>query len=127
MKSTKLTLLAALLALGASSSLLAETRDYPQVSLSWPGAKAPTVPRSQVLILVVEGSVLFHEGKPLPGTHTAEFVDNLLKGRHISHIGVYTRAGTKFGDVVRALDTLRATRAEAIGVSVTELAPGQEP
>lgn len=127
MKSARLTLLAALVALGFFSSLLAETHDYPQVSLSWPSSNPPTLPRSEVLIIVVEGGLLFHEGKPLPATNTAGYVDSLLKGRHISHIGVYTRAGTKFGDVVRALDTLRATSAQAIGVSVTELAPGQEP
>lgn len=127
MKSAPISLLAAFLAFGLLSSLRAETHEYPQVSLSWPGVKAPTIPRSEVLIIVVEGSVLIHEGKPLPSTNAVEFVNSLLKARNISHIGVYTRAGTKFGDVMRALDTLRATSTQAIGVSVTELAPGQEP
>jgi hypothetical protein len=54
-------------------------------------------------------------------------VNKLLSVRDVSYIGVYTREGTKYGDVVRALDILRSTKAKNISLSMVELPLGREP
>lgn len=54
-----------------------------------------------------------------------EYVNTLLKTKDVSYIGVYTREGVKYGDVVRAVDVLRKTNAKNIGISMTELPAGR--
>lgn len=127
MKPNKIVCLVALLLIALSSSLSAEAQEYPQISLSWPGAKAPTLQRNEVLLLVIDGAVLYHEGQPVPTNGTVEYVDSLLTASKASYIGVYTRRGTAFGDVIKVIDALRGTKAKNIGLSMVELHPGQEP
>lgn len=120
--------LVAVLALGLGTEMLAVDRsDYPQVSLVGPGAGKNPVDRSQFIILVVEGSFVSHDSHPIPATGLVEYVNNVLKTRKVAYIGVYTREGVKYGDVVQAIDVLRKTNASNIGVSMAQLAPGREP
>ena len=55
------------------------------------------------------------------------YVNETLKSKNASFLGIHIRQGIKFGDVVKALDELRKTDAKSIGVSMVELAPGKEP
>ena len=77
--------------------------------------------------MVIEGPHISYETNQIPGTEVVEYVNKLLEVKNVSYIGVYTREGTKYGDVVRALDVLRGTKAKNIGLSMTELPLGREP
>ena len=121
-------ILLAVLAVGLGSALLAdEPRSYAAVSLCGPGGGANPIKRSEYIVLVVEGPNLFFETTPVPSGRVVEYVNTLLKAKGVSYIGVYAREGTKYGEVIHAVDQLRATDAKNIGVSMTELPFGREP
>lgn len=128
MKFITFRMLVAVFALGLCARVLAEEkRDYPQVSLCGPGgSKTPPNP-DDFLILVIEGPNLSYDKTPIAGTEVVEYVNKLLEIKHVSYIGVYTREGTKYGDVVRAIDVLRGTNAKNIGLSMKELPLGRDP
>lgn len=54
-------------------------------------------------------------------------MNNLLKLNKGSYLGVYSREGVKYGDVLRAIDVLRKTDAKDIGFSMIEVPAGREP
>jgi biopolymer transport protein ExbD len=121
-------MLMAVFAIGLCSGLLAEERrEYPQVSLCGPGGSKTPISRDDYIVLVVEGPTLSYEANPIPGADVVEFVNHLLQVKKVSYIGVYPREGTKYGDVVHAVDLLRGTSAKNIGVSMKELPLGREP
>lgn len=105
----------------------AEKREFPQVSLIGPGASTTPANRDEFILLVVEGPHLTYESNMVPTTGVVDYVNNLLKVKKVSYIGVYTREGVKYGDLVRAIDLLRQTDAKSIGVSMKELPAGKEP
>lgn len=114
--------------LGLSSSLFsADKVEYPRISLVGPGAGKTPVDRDKFIALVVEGPFLSCDKTPLPADGEVDYVNQLLKTKGISYLGVYTRAGVKYGDVVRAIDILRKTDAKDIGVNLIELPAGREP
>jgi hypothetical protein len=124
----KYRLVIAVLALGLCSALFAQEKsDYPRISFVGPGASKNPVSRDQFIILVIEGPFLSHEKDPIPDAGTVDYVNRLLKTKNVSYIGVYTRQGVKYGDVIHALDVLRKTTAKEIGVSMVEISAGQEP
>ena len=107
--------------------LAQEKQDYPRISLCGPGGSKNPISRDEFIILVIEGPNLFYDTNPIPNADVVEFVNKLLKVKDVSYIGVYTREGTKFGQVVQALDILRKTNAKNIGVSMAELPVGRDP
>jgi hypothetical protein len=124
----KYRILIALLALGLSSSLIAaEKTDYPRISFVGAGTGKTPIDHSQYIALVVEGPYLTFEKNPIPANGEVEYVNNLLKVRGVSYLGVYSRAGVKYGDIVRAIDVLRKTNAKDVGVSLIELPADREP
>ncbi len=121
-------LVTALLVLGLVTTASAAARkDPPQISMVAPSSGKSTVNRDQLVLLVIEGPFLSHEQKPVADAGVVEFVNGLLKAKGGSYLGVYIREGVKYGDVVRALDTLSLTEAKNIGVSLMELPAGREP
>ncbi len=121
-------LLIAVFAIGLCADVFAEEkRAYPQISFCGPGASKTPVNRADFIILVVEGSAISYEASPIASTAVVEYVNNLLKIKNVSYVGVYIREGTKYGDVVRAIDTLRLTDAKNVGVSMVEIPVGREP
>ena len=121
-------LLIAVFALGLCADLLAEEqREYPRVSLCGPGGSKAPKTKEEYITLVIEGPSLSYEANPIPGTDVVEYVNKLLEVKNVSYIGIYTREGTKYGDVVRALDILRGTKAKNIGLSMAELPAGRQP
>jgi biopolymer transport protein ExbD len=120
-------ILLAFFAIGLCSGMLAaDQSNFAQVSLVGAGGGKP-VSREELVILVVEGPVLFSDSKPIPDAQVVEFVNGLLRAHKVSYIGVYAREGTKYGEVIHAVDTLRRTEAKNIGVSMSELPFGREP
>lgn len=83
--------LASLLAVGLAVSLFAETRknDYPQISFVAPGSSKTSVNRDQFVILVVEGPFISHEKTPVPYEGAVGFVNDLLKARGVTYVGVH--------------------------------------
>ena len=121
-------MLMAVFALGLCSDVLAEVRqDYARISLCGPSGGKTSKNPSEFIILVIDGATVSYEAYPIPTGEVVEFVNNLLTAKEVSYIGVYAREGTKFGDVVRAMDALRKTRATNIGLSMTQIALGREP
>jgi hypothetical protein len=126
-KSMKLRILMAALAIGLGAGVLAaETRDYPVISLVGPGGSKNPVSRDQFILLVVEGPYITYEKTPIPDGSAVDFINDLLKAKDVTYLGVYIREGVKYGDVVKSLDTLRQTNAKNIGVSMAELPAGRE-
>jgi len=124
----KKTLVLVLLAIGLCADVLAtEQTDYPQITFVFPKTGGLTLPREQFVMLVVEAGFISHENTPLPSDGTVEYVNNLLKAKSVSYLAVHVREGTKYGELVRALDILRKTTAKSIGVSMTELPVGRNP
>jgi biopolymer transport protein ExbD len=124
----KYRILMALLAIGLCSDGLAQANDeFPRIGLVGKGAGNTPVNRDQFIILVVEGPYLSYEKNQIPDGGVVEYVNTLLKTKDVSYIGVYTREGVKYGDVVRAVDVLRKTNAKNIGISMTELPAGRNP
>ena len=83
--------------------------------------------RDEVILLVVEGSSLSYDANPIPGADAVNYINKLLEVKKVSYIGVYVREGTKYGDVVKAIDILRGTNAKSISVNTTELSTGRVP
>lgn len=104
-----------------------ETKSYPRVSFVGPASGKTTIPREQLVILVVEGPYLSYEKNPIPEKGEVEYVNNLLKLKKNFYVGLYSREGVKYGDVLRAIDVLRKTDAKDIGVSMIEVPAGREP
>ena len=73
------------------------------------------------------GGVLVFEKNPISPTGAVDYVNEFLKVRHVSSIGLCVREGTKYKDVIRALDVRRETNATNIGVSMQELPVGRDP
>ena len=120
--------LVAVFAIGLCTDLLAEEKqEFPQVSFSWPGANKNPTPINQYIILVIEGPTLSYEANPIASGSVVEYVNKLLEVKKVSYIAVYTREGTKYGDVVNAIDVLRGTKAKNIGLSTKEIPPGHQP
>lgn len=118
----------ALLMVGLCADVLAaDKEEFPRVTFVGVGNGKGPVDRDQFLLLVVEGPYLSYEANPIPGDGVVEYVNNLLKSRKVSYIGMHIREGTKYGDVVKAIDLLRKTDAKNIGVSMIELAVGRTP
>ena len=121
-------ILLAVLAVGFGTAVLAgENRDYPKISLVGPGGGANPISRDQFITLVVEGPFISYEKTQIPSAGVIDYVNDLLKTKGVSYIGVYTREGVKYGDVIRTVDILRQTNAKNIGVSMIELPVGREP
>jgi biopolymer transport protein ExbD len=121
-------ILIAVVAIGlGADGLAAEKNDYARISFSGPSQGKNPMPRNEVLFLVVEGASLTHEASPIPDADVSSYVNKLLDAKKVSVIGVYAREGTKYGDVVKAIDALRRTSAKNISVSMVELAPGRQP
>ena len=128
MKLTKYPTLLAVFAFSLCAAVRAEDKPtYPNISFVGPGSGKTTISRDQFVLLVVEGPYLSYEGQPVPSAGVVDYVNNLLKIKRVSYIGVHSREGAKYGDVVRALDLLRKTNAKDIGVSMIELPAGREP
>ncbi|MEO6995047.1 MAG: hypothetical protein ABI273_15680 [Lacunisphaera sp.] len=124
----KYRILMALLAIGLCSDGLAqENGEFPRIGLVGKGAGKTPVNPDQFVILVVEGPYLSYEKNQIPEGGVVEYVNALLKTKNVSYIGIYTREGVKYGDVVRAVDELRKTNAKNIGISMTELPAGRNP
>jgi biopolymer transport protein ExbD len=121
-------LLIALFAVGLGADALAESRkDYPQIAMVAPSSGGSSVDRDRLVLLVVEGPYISHEQTPVQADRLVSYVNELLRIKGVSYVGVYSREGVKYGDVVRALDTLSLTNAKNIGVSMVELPVGKEP
>ena len=84
------------------------------------------MPKESLVLLVIEGPTLSHEAKTIPDAGVVDYVNNLLRLKNASYLGVYAREGVKYGEVVKALDVLRKTNAKDIGVSMSELPAGRE-
>ena len=121
-------LLLALFAIGLCADVFAqEKQEYPRISICGPGGGKTPVGPDEFITLVVEGPVLSYDKNLIASTEVVEYVNKLLEVKKVSYIGVYTREGTKYGDVIRAIDILRGTTAKNIGLSMQELAPGRQP
>lgn len=121
-------LLIALFAIGLCADALAEGRkDHPQIAMVAPSSGNAPVDRDRLVLLVVEGPFISHEQTPIQADRVVSYVNELLRIKGVSYVGVYSREGVKYGDVVRALDTLSLTNAKNIGVSMLELPIGKEP
>lgn len=117
-----------LFAIGLCADTLAEGRkNHPQISMVAPSSGSSPVDRDRLVLLVVEGPFISHEQKAIEADRVVAYVNELLRIRGVSYVGVYSREGVKYGDVVRALDTLSLTDAKNIGVSMVELPVGKEP
>jgi biopolymer transport protein ExbD len=126
MKTMTYRMLMMVFALGLGADGLAAGTDYARVSLSRPSVSRATVDRPEFITLVIEGSGISSEKTLIPANEVVDYVNKLLSVRDVSYIGVYTREGTKYGDVVRALDVLRSTNAKNISLSMVELPVGRE-
>jgi hypothetical protein len=128
MKLMKYPTLVAIVALGLCAAVRAEEKStYPNISFVGPGSGKTTVTRDQFVLLVVEGPFISYEGKPVSSAGVVDFVNSLLKIKNVSYLGIHSREGVKYGDVIRAIDVLRKTNAKDIGVSMIELPAGREP
>lgn len=129
MKRMTARILAALFAIGlCADGFAAEQSDYPRISFSTPGQSTkPPRGRDEFIFLVVEGPRLSHDGTQVQIADAADYVNKLLEVKNVADIGVYVREGSKYGDLIRALDALRGTRAKNIGVNMIELPAGRTP
>jgi biopolymer transport protein ExbD len=124
----KCRILIAFLAAGlCAGAFAAEGRTYPQISLVGPSKNPSPVPRDQFVLLVVEGPLISYDKTPIAKEGVVQYVNNLLKEKNATYLGIYIREGVKYGDVMRALDQLRLTNAQSIGVNMIELAAGRDP
>jgi biopolymer transport protein ExbD len=127
MKLTTYPVLAAAFAIGLCADVLAEQKqEYPQISLCGPGGGKNPITRDEYIILVVEGPTISYATNSIPDAQVVDYVNKLLEVKKLSYIAVCSREGTKFGEVVRALDLLRGTKAKNIGLNVKEVPIGRE-
>lgn len=128
MKLMTFRILIAVFAIGLYGDVFAaEKQEYPQISLCGPGGGRTPPDRDEFIILVIDGPTISSDTKPIPSAEVVEYVNKLLELKKVSYIGVYTREGTKYGDVVQAIDILRGTKAKNIGLSMKEIPVGREP
>ena len=126
MKTTSFRLLIAIFLAGLCTGLLAQEQNtFAEISVAGPGKN--TVKRTEYIALVVEGPNLSFESTAVPISNVVAYVNELLKTKNVSYIGLYVREGAKYGDLVLAVDTLRKTNAKSIGISISQLPPGREP
>ena len=124
----KYRIIIALFVLGFCADVFAaDKQDFPRVSFISRQNGKSTATRDQFLILVVEGPYISYETNPIPSPGEVDYVNNLLKIKGVSYIGIHVRDGVKYGDVVRAIDLLRKTNATDIGVSMILIPPGRNP
>ena len=124
----KTRILLVLFSIGVCSGLLAtEKSGYSQISFVFPGSGKSTVDREQFILVVVEGPYTTYDKVQIPEEGAVEYLNDILKSKEASYIGVHIREGVKYGDVIRALDILNKTNAKSIGVSIKELPPGRDP
>lgn len=120
-------LVIAAVALVLSGTGLAQSRaGYPEISFVGPSSGRPTLTKDQLVTLVIEGPFVSHEKAPIAPDIIVGYVNDALKSKGVSAVGVHIREGVKYGDVVRVLDTLSQTDARSIGVSMVELAAGRD-
>lgn len=128
MKSMTCRIVIAVFAIGlGADGLAAEKTDYSRISFSWPGQSKTVIERSEIVFLVVEGGTLSYDANPIPSADVINYVNKILDVRKAAHIGVYSREGAKYGDVIKAIDLLRGTNAKNISVSMVELQAGRTP
>ena len=122
-------LLIAAFALGFCAELFAVGQsDYPRISFSSPGTSSkPPRSRDEFIFLVVEGSSLSYDGNPVRTADAVDYVNKLLETKKVTDIAIYVREGSKYGDLIQALDVLRGTQAKNIGVNMVELQAGRTP
>ena len=101
--------------------------DYAKVSVTYPGKSGHTLGKSEFVSLVVDGPTICYEGSAIPTDEVVSLVNGLLRDKKATLIGVFVRAGSKYGDVMRAVDLLRKTNACNIGVSSMEISGNREP
>ncbi|HVU18680.1 MAG TPA: hypothetical protein VHD32_17380 [Candidatus Didemnitutus sp.] len=127
MKTKTPCVLLAVLAFGLGASLRAAGKtEYARISLAPPSSNPRDIPKDQFITLVVEGAYISYAGQPIPENDVVPYVNDLLKTKHLSTLGVYAREGAKFGDVVHAMDLLRQTEAMDVGISSVTLPFGRE-
>lgn len=120
-------ILLVVLASGLGANLFAEEKkSYPPISFVVPGTSNSPASRDEFIFLVIEGAFISHENKPIPPDGIVAYVDTAMQAQGASYIGVHIREGVRYGEVVRALDTLRHTSAKSIGVNMVELPVGRE-
>lgn len=118
----------AVLALGLGGSVYAAETNYPPITFMPPphNASERTMSDDQFVVLVVEGDTISYEKSTVPSGAVVDYVNDLLQRKGVSYLAVHIREGVKFGEVVKALDALRHTNAQSIGVSMVPLAVGRE-
>ena len=127
MKAITYPVLMVVLATGfCAGALAADKREYPQITANFPSHAKTTISRDELITLVIEGPTITYESNAIPSAGMVDYVNNLLKAKNVSQIGVYTREGASYGDVVRAMDSLRETNAKNIGLSMAALPVGRE-
>jgi biopolymer transport protein ExbD len=120
-------LLMAVFAAGLGTGVLAADKsELARVAMCGPNKSVNPPGPEKYVMLVIEGPTLSYDANPIPAADVVDYVNQLLATKNVSEIGVYAREGTTYGDVVRAIDTLRATNAKNIGISMKELAFGRE-
>lgn len=127
MKKITLSFVLAGFAIAVCSQLGAEQAlDYAQVNFCVPSKTTKTIHKEDLVTLVIDGPVLVYDSSPIPENQVIPFVNELLANKHALYIGVYIREGTKFGDVMRAVDLLRKTNTKNIGISVAQISAGSK-
>lgn len=109
-----------------ADALAGERRDYAPISFVVPSSGGSSVSKEQFVTLVVEGAFFSHDKQPVPSERLVPYVDSLLQAQGASYVAVHVREGVKYGDVVRALDSLRTTSAKSIAVTMVELPAGRD-
>lgn len=101
--------------------------EYANVTFSGPSKTSGSMGKEQFVTLVIDGPNISHDAIPIPADEVVPFVNGLMKAKNVVYLGVYIREGTRYGDVIRGIDTLRLSDAKSIGVSTAELPYGREP
>ena len=102
--------------------------EFASVSVTYPGKPTGhTLTKDEFVSLVVDGPTICHEGSAIPMEQVVSLVNGLLAEKKATYVGIYVRVGSKYGDVMRAVDLLRKTNARNIGVSSLEISGNREP
>lgn len=113
-------------ALGLGVSVFAAETNYPPITFMPPPHQPRPMSNDQFVVLVVEGDSISYDKNPVPRGAVVDYVNDLLKRKGVSNLAVHIREGVKFGDMVKALDALRHTKAQSISVSMVPLPIGRE-
>jgi len=103
-----------------------ETRNSPQVSLFRPGNYGRLDRTEEFLYLILDAGDLCWENRPIPRSELVPYVNGLLKANRQVYICVVVREGSRFGDLVSAIDILRSTNAEHVVISFKEIPYGKD-